>query len=397
MAQADIQQRIRSAHQRAFEFVRQCRTSRTDFALTLNGATSCFTRFFGLFNLNLLDHLDEIAGDEGDFARAIATDVDRVRKNRLASGVDLRTDKAYLQLLTFSLSALAILRKIGDFSLRDDITGVLTQGKDLKQLLTQAGTFNGSPQTGNLAMFHCILLWYAKIHLGIETTPSIELWKELHTKSRNRFGFWGNFPQMTYLQFQNGYHQYEMFHFPEVYKDAGTRTAARETAKMADIRGQFAPYPGGGGCYDFDAVAILTASDEADSFKNLLLQTLDTILTSQNHDGGFCESLYVRPSTARNLFAQIAHIARHGGPGLRERIRYGITLQRPRHSKVVTHWTDTHRGWNESDLWDTWFRMMAIARIDESLRLESGISWKYIDFPGIGYHKASEHQEYVTA
>ena len=56
---------------------------------------------------------------------------------------------------------------------------------------------------------------------------------------------------------------------------------------------------------------------------------------------------------------------------------------RPKHNTVTTHWTKIHRYWEESDLWDTWFRIMTLAKIDISLGLSSEEEWGFIDFPGI--------------
>ena len=65
--------------------------------------------------------------------------------------------------------------------------------------------------------------------------------------------------------------------------------------------------------------------------------------------------------------------------------RYFLALQRPKHNKLQTHWTKESRRWDQSNLWDTWFRLMTIARVD--MRLDSGneMRWKFISFPGIGF------------
>ena len=43
----------------------------------------------------------------------------------------------------------------------------------------------------------------------------------------------------------------------------------RNVLLMGDKSGQFAPYPGGGGCFDYDAVFILTIAN-SDSLKSNL-------------------------------------------------------------------------------------------------------------------------------
>ena len=62
-----------------------------------------------------------------------------------------------------------------------------------------------------------------------------------------------------------------------------------------------------------------------------------------NADGGFAESKVVRPRTLRNLRASFTHVWRLGFRGLGERLRYGLTLQRPKHDRIATHWSDYSR------------------------------------------------------
>jgi hypothetical protein len=159
---------------------------------------------------------------------------------------------------------------------------------------------------------------------------------------------------------------------------------------LADENGHFAPYPGGGGCYDYDAVFMLTPHgripDEASG--RLLERTARTLLAEQNADGGFCESHLVRPRSLSKLSGFVRHIwAARGNPGVfRERLRYGLTLQRTKHDRIHTHWSRYSRLWSESNLWDTWFRMLALARIDVAMNPEHARNWGFIDYPGIGYH-----------
>ena len=61
-------------------------------------------------------------------------------------------------------------------------------------------------------MFLAINLLYLRDFLGIDTTQSIYEWTNYHLNSRNRFGFWGP-NSFSYLQFQNGYHQYEILNY----------------------------------------------------------------------------------------------------------------------------------------------------------------------------------------
>ena len=151
--------------------------------------------------------------------------------------------------------------------------------------------------------------------------------------------------------------------------------AADGVAILADSDGHFAPYPGGGGCYDYDAVFLLTANQlSITKHSELLRKTSLTLLMEQNPDGGFCESLCIRPRTILNFLRSCQHVINSEGIARLERLRHTLTLLRPKYDRINTHWSIYSREWGESDLWDSWFRMLAIARIEVALNPEKNIS-----------------------
>lgn len=70
----------------------------------------------------------------------------------------------------------------------------------------------------------------------------------------------------------------------------------------------------------------------------------------------------------------------------KERLRYAATLKRPKHDRIHTHWSRYQRRWDESDLWDSWFRMLTLARIECAFDPARAAAWGFIDYPGIGWH-----------
>ena len=120
----------------------------------------------------------------------------------------------------------------------------------------------------------------------------------------------------------------------------------------------------------------------------LLLRSASTILGEQNPDGGFCECKSIRPRKVRYLLAMLIHTLR-ALPNfalLFERARHSLALQRPKHDYISTHWSNYDRRWDESDLWDSWFRMLTIARIEIFFKPDAISEWGFIPFPGIGFH-----------
>ena len=76
-----------------------------------------------------------------------------------------------------------------------------------------------------------------------------------------------------------------------------------------------------------------------------------------------------------------------------ERLRYAVVLQRPKHDRIHTHWGSYSRCWAEADLWDSWFRLLSIARIQIAFEPERIKEWGFINYPGIGYHPALASNE----
>jgi len=376
---------IERAKSRYLDFLQCCVSEDGRHRLTPASDPSAFATCFWIFGMHLLKQdavLTELRRDLSDSIRRA------VREARAASATRGQLDaKPYRQLLAFSLSALSILGTLRDDPLEDLINEQLPQA--VERDLEYSGCLAGRAQSGNQAMFLAVFLLHARDNLGLAVGDRIETWVRLHLAAMNRFGFWGRNRAMTTLQFQNGYHQYEILEYLGV-SHGREEIAAASVATLADHQGHFAPYPGGGGCFDYDAVFVLTPDGRIPehSIARLLRLTAATLLSEQQNDGGFCESLYVRPRTPGNMLRSLGHVLRAfpNMPSLLERLRYALALQRRKHDRIETHWSRYARAWNESDLWDSWFRMLTLARIQCALDVAAEGKWGFIDFPGIGFH-----------
>ena len=377
---------VESARAGYQEFITSCATQGGDFRLTPLAESTPFASCFAVFGLQLLNKEEEMAGMADAVSHGMRSHLLEYRDVRAAHG-DLAFDKPFLQLLTFTLTSLQILGRLRSDPLGDVIEPLLSSdvGKDLARIRA----LEGVPQSGNLAMFMAILLLHARDYLGIDSDGRIEEWVERHLRAMNLRGFWSRSATMTYLEFQNGYHQYEILDYLGV-ENPKAEAAAANVHLLADNDGHYAPYPGGGGCYDYDAVRIISACALEDpGRRGALWRTATSIMKDQNADGGFAESKVVRPRTLRNLRASFTHVWRLGFRGLGERLRYGLTLQRPKHDRIATHWSDYSREWSESDLWDSWFRMLTVATVDRVLTPANASRWGFIDYPGIGYQRSA--------
>jgi hypothetical protein len=377
------------------EYINSQQISDYEFSFCSNQKPSYFSNIFGLFNLNLINKINYSYDEKECISKKIKKNLDTFKSSLVKSKIPLSTYKPYLQLLTFSLTALKLVDKLDSINLEHHILPLIP--KSIQNCLSDQNVHIGYPKSGNYAMFMAILLIHANEYLNSNQSAKIEEWVDYHIKHINRFGFWGDHSTMSHLQFQNGYHQYEIFDYLGV-KNPKFETAADAVASLADSRGRFAPYPGGGGCYDYDSIAIITScgANVISKHRNLLNRTYSSILEDQNDDGGFCESKYIRPRTLHNFLLSLKHGFNGKGTARNERFRQAITLQRPKYNRVMgaSHWTTNgyNRRWDESNLWDSYFRMSAIARIELALNYNSNFKWNFVDYPGIGFHETSREK-----
>ena len=369
-------------------FVDRCMLDPSRYSLVPGGASSPFALCFGIFALHLTRRHELIARHRRELIDAL---LENINSARMAC-TDVHGDKSYRQLLTLSLSALSILNGIHVQQLNELVLEQIS--RDTTSMLTAFGALDGSPQSGNQAMFQAIFLLHAERYLGYSAGAELEQWIGLHLSKMNRFGFWGSGVGPTHLFFQNGYHQYEIFEYLSV-ENTRESEAARSVMSLADQDGHYAPYPGGGACFDYDGVFLLTPNGKVAPYAGiaeLLSKTFITLSREQREDGGFCENLLLRPRylAIPGYFERLITAKNHAV--LKERVRYAISLQRPKYDKLITHWTNDSRQWADSDLFSSWFRLLTLARIECAFFSERASFWGFINYPGIGYHPSLRSQ-----
>lgn len=362
------------------DFIDSCQYDEKSFRLTKNSESSCFALCFAIFGYHLIGRTDVLIKNKDLWCSTIINSLLIERKNK--ETISLATNKSYLQLLCFSLSALVLL----NYSFDQELCSLLLEviPNDVSSYLSKVGVSDGKAGSGNFAMFLAIILLTLKDKYKYDVSLKLNDWIKFHINKINNYGFWGNKTNKSYLYFQNGYHQYEIFNYLSL-----TNTIEpdfqRYVLNFQDSDGFFAPYPGGGGCFDYDAVYLLTIINGTNYSSELYL-TLSTLFRYQNDDGGFCESKYIRPKSFLNFVKQFNHLLFCSNGFNLEKFKYLISVNLKKNNTIQTHWTAYSRGWSESDLWDSWFRMLTIARIDTYLKI-SDIKWGFINFPGIGYHE----------
>lgn len=373
---------IHRAIDESLEFVSRLENE-NEFRLFERSEPTPYARCFVIFIKALCQDNNWIETHRASLNEDLNSQFGEFYDSRKLRGYDLKFDKPILQLLCFTLSALSITR--GELSHKNQHIVKDYLSSDLSEDFKKRGVFSGTPGSGNYSMFVAVILYYCTNFMAIDCSSQITEWINLHLKNANKQGFWGQQNTMQYLQFQNGYHQYEIFEALGV-SEAPWTLAAKNTIIFADELGHFAPYPGGGGCYDYDAIFMLTSPFVADiGQSNVVKHTLNTILKEQNNDGGFCESQLLRTYGGwPRPFALISHVLKQPVQTRINSTISGLNLYRPKHRYVRTHWCETDRFWNESNAWDTYFRLLLVARASKFLECSGAELFEINDFPGIG-------------
>jgi len=296
------------------------------------------------------------------------------------------------QLSCFCLSALRILGAEPKFPLT--FTEQWKTPDEVKEYLHERGCHEGKPGSGNKAMFLAVFLTHEyertkESHL----LDKIETWFEFHNETQNRNGFWGEDLKAHYIHgLQNGFHQFVIYFYWQ--KEIPKFNKIVDVALMSqDKQGFFAPTPGGEACHDYDAIHILAMAHRTTDYRKgeieaCLSKAFDAILSTRNGDGGFCQSK-CKLTSLKDFLRYIPVYFSNGSPHLwYYRAKTSLVTVLKRKKLIHTGWTEKPRFWNESNLWDTWFRCLALAEIahtiDDSM-LESFRNVNFHKTPGLGY------------
>ena len=248
----------------ALKIVDNYKISEFSYSLTYeNKKNSYFALLFAVFICYLTSNFNKVFKDSEKLKEQILINLEKYSK------IHDVLQKPYLQLLTLTLSALYLIdgRKI---NYTDKFINNVKNNKIItSEYLSKFKCLDGKPSSGNYAMFIGIVLIYLNEYLGIDKQKEINNWITLHLKNMNDFGFWGKNKNL-YCNFQNGYHQYEIIKFLKL-KNFPIDKTSNAVKELMNNNGGFAPYPGGGACYDYDAIFFLTINEKNNYFLRKIL------------------------------------------------------------------------------------------------------------------------------
>ena len=183
--------------------------------------------------------------------------------------------------------------------------------------------------------------------------------------------------------YQNAVHQITIFKFWDK-ELVNYEESVDMIIQHSDQNGTFALLPGGGACWDYDAIHILNflgikKGYRVEEIKRIFKKTYNHILSTKD-DSGFCENNYVQNI---KFLKDINEFYYKGNPiSSILRLREFLDSRKSNFSHYPA-WSNCPIKLSESDLWSIWFRNLTLAEIENTM-IDSK-EWKFQKFPGLGF------------
>jgi len=206
-------------------------------------------------------------------------------------------------------------------------------------------------------------------------------------------GFWGTDQGASIFNAMAGaFHFYN--HYKYYQRDIPYQNLAYlNTISLQERDGLFHPLGGGGACEDLDAVDMIYKMQKHD-YKNeiILSRAYKSIMESQNDDGGFPWAL--RPRIPLNYGSQYLNPIKsnfHFGMfrWVIKRNILGSFIPLLKDSKLYRYSGSDNMKYyiNKSDIWSTWFRLLALATIECQYPeiINHDIKFQFRSLPSLGW------------
>jgi len=207
---------------------------------------------------------------------------------------------------------------------------------------------------------------------------------ELDATQDPKTGFWGTDRGATLLNGMAGAFHVYYFYFWRRRPVKHVEAIIDNTLALQQPDGLFHPGGGGGSCHDLDAVDILVkfsliSSHRETDVARALERARRGLLTTRNPDGSFCERRWRPPRSWKRRIGEALGLDR--------------LLNRPNPAKEPLFrnagWSRMECRMNESNIWATWFRPLALALIQTRYpdRHGDASAWTFRRLPGLGWHE----------
>jgi hypothetical protein len=361
-----------------------------DYRFSLTSGYSLFTTCFALFILDLFRQTDTFSKTEKKNWAAYINSHQKEEDGLFYPNPILHPDKerAVFQASCFCLSALSILDEKPNYRL--SVVDRWKSAEAVKTYLIEREAHLGKGGSGNKAMFQAIFLTheYEKTR-DVALRNAIEAWFCFHERYQNRIGFWEK--GALYAGLQNGFHQYMIYEywnreFPKLDK------VIKIAINLQNYEGFFAPYLGGSACYDQDALHVILSSPEIIKKRKIPVEffekTINGINKCWNSDGGFCENA-IKPYNLHHTSYIVTHIFDGKGIFLKfERMKAHIKEVIRKKKYHERKWVNEGQLWDESTLWDTWFRSLSLVEVGFLMDKKVKNNFRFHKHIGIGFKKS---------
>lgn len=239
-------------------------------------------------------------------------------------------------------------------------------------------------QSNRVMFIGTFLLYEAEYFLQQQSLDHLHVMLDwLDTKQDSETGLWGpNEGVSLDRSMAAAYHFYPLYLYCQ-RKINYIYEAIDSTLSLQAEDGLYEEALGGNSCKDLDAIDILIklsclTDHRAEEIKYSLLCSLNALLNNQNRDGGFCwQKTLLPPKSLKRRVGELFFLDK--------------LLNKEFPPKIFMHYS----GWKmmphevrTSDLWSCWFRPLAIALIDEKLKIfqRKEFTWNFRNFPVLGWH-----------
>lgn len=215
-----------------------------------------------------------------------------------------------------------------------------------------------------------------------------------------RTGFWGTDKGADIFSGMAGAFHFYIFYFYDGREIKYKEKIIDHTLALQNRDGLFNPAGGGGHCDDLDAIDILTKFSIVSDYRQMdvkkaLTGAFEGIIKNQNQDGGFCYAkMYkytlfdwldvirlIKPTLCRDVKTRLWMLKTKIGTQL-------LYKKMKNRAWEYSSWKKMECRINQSDVWSTWFRLLALALINSRYpeEFDVNIPWKFRKNAGLGWH-----------
>ena len=174
MLEKGFHQKLREIKEKYNKYLCKLFVGNHKFKLTSNSEPSPYARCFAIYGFHLIGKNQFLKDNKDALINGIIKDLKNFKEERSRAGKSLNEDKPFLQLLTFSLSALSVLGVSDRGYLNDNI-----MTNEFRHSFDRLGVLSGKPRSGNHAMFVAIMMCHAQDYMSLDCNAQLSLWVQL--------------------------------------------------------------------------------------------------------------------------------------------------------------------------------------------------------------------------